>query len=69
MVTEAMSLEVTCKAKSFEELFEEQFDLSCTRGRQMQAKLESSPHGPIEQFGVIRCGHNHDMGGQLLHLE
>ena len=45
------------------------FNLALRGIRQLQANLETAPHGAIEQFRVVAGGHHYDVAGKGVNLE
>jgi hypothetical protein len=44
-------------------------DLVSVWRRQLQFKLKATPYGTVEQFRVIRCTYDNDMGRKVVDLE
>ena len=55
-------------AGAFGEGFQKGGDLIPVRRRQGQPQLESSPHGAVEQFGMVRGGDDDDVAGEFVDL-
>ena len=48
---------------------EEILGLGCGRPRKFEPELKASPHGPVEEFGVVGGSDDHDVRGKLVDLE